>query len=349
VTRAAAAALSAVVLAFLGAGCSASEGTEGGGKIVGETVTVYSLMPLSGPRSQVARDLVAGQKLALADAGERAAALPLKVNFVSLDSGPDADPERVSKVARQAMKDPQVIAVIADLDSASARITVPLFNAAGLLHVSPGATYTGFVAPGAPGEPERWRPSGRATFAATAPTDAAQAVAIAGATQGRVVVEAGAEPDSVALAEAVRARVRGRSGPVGTVVYAGTDPDDAIGVVGGLLDERPRARIVLPEALLRADVPAKRFASEARVRFLTSAPPAAPAFDSAFETAFGRPPATAYARVGYDAMHDVISAIAKAGARAGDRTAVIDAYFSTRPLSRTATLPFRLTRFEERP
>ena len=338
--RAAAAVLAAFSLGL--GGCSASEGTQGGGRIVGETVTVYSLMPLSGPRAGVARDVVAGQKLALREAGGKAGSL--KVNFVSLDLGPDAEPERISLQARRAMHDPQVIAVISDLDSATARTTVPLFNAAGLLHVSPGATYAGFVAPGAPGEPDRWRPSGRESFASVAPTDAAQAVAIAAAVRGGVTIEAGAEEDSLALADAVRARVRGAKprGSGETTVYAGTDPDDALGVIESILENRPKSRILLPEALLRAEDPVRKFANRRQVKFLSSAPAGGPEFEGAFLAAFKRPPATRYARVGYDAMKGVLAALRAAGDRAGDRQAVIDAYFEDDPLGRAAQQPFSL-------
>lgn len=119
-------ALAVVALALTLAGCGSGEGIARGGKVIGNTLTVYSVTPDPGDGT---RDFVAGEKLALADAHGRAGAL--SVNFVALDLGDGSDDTSAQSV-RRAIADPQVIAVIAD----ATRITVPLFNAAGLLHVA---------------------------------------------------------------------------------------------------------------------------------------------------------------------------------------------------------------------
>jgi hypothetical protein len=56
------------------------------------------------------------------------------VNFTSLDLG--ADDAEQAEAVRRAVNDPQIIAVIADAN----QVTVPLFNAAGILQVAPGDT-----------------------------------------------------------------------------------------------------------------------------------------------------------------------------------------------------------------
>ena len=61
---------------------------------------------------------------------------------------------------------------------------VPLFNAAGLLEVMPGAGYAGFTDPVGPGEPERWQLSGRRTFWRLTGDDLAQAPALLAAARG---------------------------------------------------------------------------------------------------------------------------------------------------------------------
>jgi hypothetical protein len=68
--------------------------------------------------------------LALAEGGGRAGALA--VNFTSLELGEDQS--RQSEAVRRAIADPQIIAAIVDANT----VTVPLFNAAGLLQVAPG-------------------------------------------------------------------------------------------------------------------------------------------------------------------------------------------------------------------
>lgn len=120
----------AVLLAVLAiTGCGATEGNiSGGGKVIGRTVTVYSLV--SDPAG-AKRDFVDGEKLALADAGGRAG--ELAVNFTSLDLG-GTDDKAQAEATRRAISDPQIIAAIAD----ATPVTVPLFNAAGILQVAPG-------------------------------------------------------------------------------------------------------------------------------------------------------------------------------------------------------------------
>jgi hypothetical protein len=120
----------ALIAAFAVAGCGGTTsegGISGGGKVIGKTVTVYSLT--SDPAG-ANRDFVDAQKLALSDAGGRAGALA--VNFSSLELGADATLQ--AQAARRAISDPAIIAAIVDANT----VTVPLFNAAGLLQVAPG-------------------------------------------------------------------------------------------------------------------------------------------------------------------------------------------------------------------
>jgi hypothetical protein len=123
-------ALSAVaVVALLAAGCGTGkdEGISGGGKVIGRTVTVYSIVP---DPAGSGRDFVDGEKLALSQANGRAGALA--VNFSSLDTGDGSD-ETEAEAVRRAINDPQIIAAIAP----ATPVTVPLFNAAGILQVAP--------------------------------------------------------------------------------------------------------------------------------------------------------------------------------------------------------------------
>jgi hypothetical protein len=113
-------------LALAGCGQTKDEGISGGGRVIGSTVTVYSLTGDPGGQS---RSFVDGEKLALSDAGGRAG--DYAINFTSLDLGTDDDAQ--AEASRRAINDPQVIAAIAD----ATRVTVPLFNAAGILQVAP--------------------------------------------------------------------------------------------------------------------------------------------------------------------------------------------------------------------
>ncbi len=122
-------ALAAALIVAL-AGCGVDEGgIAGGGRVIGRTLTVYSVLPA--PAEGRARDMVAGEKLALADAHGRAG--EYAVNFASLDQGDGSD-EDAAEAARRAIQDPQIIAAVSDATD----VTVPLFNAAGILQVAPG-------------------------------------------------------------------------------------------------------------------------------------------------------------------------------------------------------------------
>jgi branched-chain amino acid transport system substrate-binding protein len=332
----------ALVLALLGlAGCTSEAGITRGGKVVGETLSVYTMLPLSGPRGEAARDAVRGQKLALFEAGGTAG--PYKVNFAPVDlSGGRV---KISNAVREAIHDVSIIAAVTDFDARTARITVPLFNAAGILQVSPGATYGGFVAPAGEADPDapgRYFPSGHPTFAPLLPTTDAQAVALARAARGRVAIESEAGEASEALAAALHRQV-GRTvatEDADTVVYAGEDPESAAGVVEAIKRENPRARILLPDALATSDVVRGR-----RVAAVTAAGPPDPDRDGAFvagyERAFGFEPGP-YALVGYRAMKGILGAVDAAGDDAGRRQAVIDEYFKSDPLKAAAEAPFWL-------
>jgi ABC-type glycerol-3-phosphate transport system substrate-binding protein len=114
-------------LALAGCGANKDEGgLSGGGKVIGRTVTVYSLISDPGGSN---RDFVDAETLALADAGGRAGVL--SVNFTSLDLG-GSDEKLQAQAARRAISDPQIIAAIVD----ATKVTVPLFNAAGILQVA---------------------------------------------------------------------------------------------------------------------------------------------------------------------------------------------------------------------
>ena len=119
------------------------------------------------------------------------------------------DPPRVpAAAAEQVIRDAQVIAVVGAVRSDAALTSLPLFNAAGILLVSPGAGYPGFTEPVAAGEPERWFPSGRADVRARdrGRHRAGATRCCAPPARGRVAIEA--EAGKVA-AEQVEALQRG--------------------------------------------------------------------------------------------------------------------------------------------
>ena len=335
--------LALVVAAVLAqAACGDRESIRGGGATVGTTLTIYSSLP--SPARGSARDIVEGEKLALAEAHGKAG--EYTINFSSLDEAGDGARQRMrraAEAARTAMVDTQTAAVIGTVDSAGARASIPLLNAAGFLHVSLGAGYPGFTGRLGPGEPQRWFPAGGRTFARLVGDDRAQAPALVRAAgTRRVVVEAEGGEDAAALAAEVRraaaaagVKVVTKAGRDSAVIYAGQDPLAAAEVAASIARETPGARVVLPDAVVRNGVEAALQGPAARRAVLVSSAPepgSTPAlreFEAAFERAYGRRPGP-YAALGHAAMETVLAALDRAAAddRAGERRRVLREYFS---------------------
>lgn len=341
----------ALALAALGlTACGNREAIRGGGATVGTTLTVYSSLP--GPERGSSRDIAEGEKLALAEAGGRVGRYT--INFSSLDEGGAGAAKRAeagAEAARTATADTQTAAVIGNLGGDGARASVPLLNAAGFLQVSLGAGYPGFTSRFRPGEPDRFQPSGGRTFARLVGDDRAQARALVAAARARrIVVEAEGGEDAAALAAeiaraaaAAHVEVVDRPRRGAAVVYAGEDPVNAAGVAESVARESPRARIVLPDEVVRAGVEGLLAPRAARRAVLVSrAPrpgstPALRSFEEAFGRAFGRRPGP-YAALGHAAMQTVLDALRTAASdgRAGERRTVLRAYFAGGPYATVA-------------
>ena len=313
------------------AGCGSERAAiTAGGRVAGDNLTVYASVP--DPGTGLGRDMVDASKLAIAQAGGRAG--EFGINFVAVDEGHLGVPApRVvpAEAAEQAIRDTQVIAVVGGVRSDAALTMVPLFNAAGVLLVSPGAGYPGFTDHVAPGEPDRWYPSGRRTFARVIGDDVAQAEALVRAVGGRVAIES--EPGRVAeeLTDALRLAAGKRlvedAERADAVIYAGSDVRAAEAFARGT-----SARLVFPDELTRAGLPDRL---DRRATFVTSAPkpastPELRAFEAAFEEEFERPPGP-YAVLAWRAMRRVLDAIEAAGPRARLRREVVEHYLALPP------------------
>jgi ABC-type branched-subunit amino acid transport system substrate-binding protein len=303
-----------VLLALVLAGCGDQTSISAGGRVSGGTLTVYSFLPHTGPRAAAARQIELGEKLALQEAHGEAGAFV--VNYAARNLPTDV--EAIAHATRDIVLDQGVIAVLGDLDSRTARVTVPLLDAAGVLHVSPGVTGTGFA-----------NPSGDQTYGSLMPDDRAQAQAVAHLLPGPLAVEAEGSETAQALADAVAEAV-GETVPVKrarTVFYAGSDPVNALGAVQGILAENRRATVLLAHELSTTDLP-QRLAGRRRVLFVSALPEPTPAFEAAFRQAYRGEEPTPLAALGFNGMREVLAAIDSAGAQARSRRAVIEAYFA---------------------
>jgi branched-chain amino acid transport system substrate-binding protein len=165
------------------AGCGTDQSR--GGEVPGDTLTIYSSLPLQGPHKAQSQSIVNAEKLALKEAGGKAG--EFNVNFASRDDAtagdsrtPGWNPGRTADNASKAAQDARTIGYIGEFDSGATAISVPVTNEASIAQVSPAATAVGLtkLAPGAEkGEPDRFYPTGERNFARVVPADDVQAAA----------------------------------------------------------------------------------------------------------------------------------------------------------------------------
>jgi branched-chain amino acid transport system substrate-binding protein len=176
------AALAAIALAAggcssSGGGSSASSSSSGG-----KTIDIYSSLPLQGASSAQTGPMVNGIKLALSEAGGKAG--QWTVNYQSLDDSTAAagkwDPGQTAANARKVASDPKAVYYMGEFNSGASEVSIPILNQAGIPQVSPANTYVGLTTslPGsAPGEPQKYYPSGKRTYLRIVPIDSIQAAA----------------------------------------------------------------------------------------------------------------------------------------------------------------------------
>ena len=161
---------------------SSGSGAAGGSTApAGKVVDIYSSLPMRGPAAVEASAMYNGIRLALAQSGDKAG--PFSVQYTPLDdstgeSGWDASETAAN--ARKAAADPRAVYYIGEFDDEASEVSMPILNEAGIAQVSPANTYVGLTTnePGsAPGEPNRYSPTGTRTYLRIVPIDSVQAAA----------------------------------------------------------------------------------------------------------------------------------------------------------------------------
>jgi branched-chain amino acid transport system substrate-binding protein len=177
----------AVVLAIGVAACGSSNNsstsTSSSGGAASGTVDVYSSLPLQGASKDQTGALVKGIQLAMSQANNKAG--DVTVNYTSLDDSTaqsgNWDPQQTASNARKAAQDKKAIAYIGEFNSGASAVSIPILNQVGLAQISPANTYVGLTTnePGsAKGEPDKYYPTGKRTYARIVPRDSIQAAAL---------------------------------------------------------------------------------------------------------------------------------------------------------------------------
>ena len=185
VTRLAAAACTTAALAL---GVAACGGGGGGGSstksISGNTLTIYASVPLQGASGGQGKAIENGAQLAVDQIGGKIG--KFKVNYVRLDdslaSTGAADEGKAAQNARKAVSDKTAVGYVGEYNSGISKVTIPILNQGGIAQVSPANTYAGLTTkkvPGTePGEPDKYYPTGKRTYARVPPIDTVQAAAL---------------------------------------------------------------------------------------------------------------------------------------------------------------------------
>jgi branched-chain amino acid transport system substrate-binding protein len=154
------------------AGCGGDEPA----RISGRVATVYTSVPRHGVSVSAARDVLAGERSALAERHGRAGGLRIRLRELPATDERDHpwDPDLVAANAHRAADDPTAMAYLGELDYGATAVSLPITNKAGLLQVSPGDGLTSLVRrpPGRPrAGPERYYPTDRRSFVRIGPSD----------------------------------------------------------------------------------------------------------------------------------------------------------------------------------
>ncbi len=170
----------AIAIAACGSSSSSSSGSSGASG--SNAIDIYSSLPLQGASTAQTDPMVNGMKLALDQAGGKAG--QWKVNYQSLDDSTAAagkwDPSQCAANARKVASDPKAVYYMGEFNSGCSEVSIPILNQGGIPQVSPANTYVGLTTnlPGsAPGEPQKYYPTGTRTYLRIVPIDSIQAAA----------------------------------------------------------------------------------------------------------------------------------------------------------------------------
>jgi branched-chain amino acid transport system substrate-binding protein len=161
------------------------DGGDGGESgAAGNTLDVYSSLPLQGAQRLQTTAMVDGIKLALKQRNNKAGQYTIK--YTSLDDSTAQagtwTPEATSANARKVAQDDKAIAYLGEFNSGASAISIPILNEVPIAQISPANTAVGLTSdePGADeGEPEKYYPTGKRHYLRVVPKDTIQGAALA--------------------------------------------------------------------------------------------------------------------------------------------------------------------------
>jgi branched-chain amino acid transport system substrate-binding protein len=372
----AASCLSAVLaLGVAACGGDDKKDTAGGGgtTAAAKTVTVYSSLPLQGASRVQTEAVVNGAKLALEQANNKVGDITVK--FTPLDDSTAQagswTPEAESANARKAAQDKSTAVYLGTFNSGAAKVSIPILNEAGIPMISPANTYVGLTTnqPGAaPGEPDKYYPSGKRNYTRIVPKDTIQGAALAtlmkedgctkvqltndkevyGAglsknielaakTAGLTMISNEAIDKNAANYRSLAAKAKGAGADC--FVYSGITANNAVQLYKDFAAALPSAKLYGPDGVAESGFASAKDGGipaslDARVKLTVATlspdqyPPEGQEFFKAFTAKYGEDNPDPYAIYGYEAMKLGMDAIARS--KTGTKEDVLKALFATK-------------------
>ena len=365
-----------VVLCALGVSACGSSSSSGGssGSSGSKTVTIYSSLPLQGASRGNSEAVNNGAKLALKAVGGKINGYT--INFKNLDDATASagkwDPGQTQSNARKAVQDKSTVAYIGEFNSGATANSLPILNEAGIPQVSPSNTAQGLTAKGlgsAPGEPDKYCPTGKRTYARVVPRDEIQGGADVTAMKDDGCKKIYIVNDKEVYGQGLATVVQQQAPKQGMQVVGndGYDPKasnyrslaskiaskGADCFFGSIIVDNngsqlfkdvaagvPNAKLYGPDGVAeetfadpkQGGIPAN-IANRVKVTVATLSqdkyPPAGQKLLKDYQTEYNKKPET-YAIYGYEAMSLILDAMKRAGSKANNRTAVNDQIHQTK-------------------
>jgi branched-chain amino acid transport system substrate-binding protein len=356
-------------LAFGVAACGSDDNGDssgGSGSTGSNSLTIYSSLPLQGDSRPQSQSVVNGEKLALEEANNKVGKFTIK--YVSLDDATASagkwEPGKTSANGRKAAQDKGTIAYLGEFNSGATAISLPILNQAGILQISPSNTAVGLTRKqgAAPGEPDKYYPSGKRTYGRVVPADHIQAAAQVtyqkdqGCTKtyifndkevygkglaDQVVANAKTQGLTIAGNEGIDTKAANfrslaqkmKSSGADCMFFGGITQNKGVQLFTDIHAANPTAKLFGPDGVAESPFTTKLSPSVQKVTYVTNPtldpklyPPSAQALFDKYKQKYGIEPEP-YAIYGYEAMKVALLAIQNAGDKGNDRQAVIDAFF----------------------
>ncbi len=344
----------------------------GGGKVAGTNLTIYSSLPLQGTAHDQSQAVINGEKLALDSVGGKVG--KFKIKYVSLDDSTaqnpgSADDGQTQQNAREAVRDKSTIFYLGEFNSGGTKVSLPILNQGGIPQISPSNTYVGLTTnePGSePGEPQKYYPTQKRTYARIVPRDTIQGAAQATIMKGDgckvvdiwndkttygagiarnvqlAIKKQGLKPGNVQGTDRDSPNYRSlaRSLKGDCFFWGGVTGENGVQVFKDAAAASPKSKLYGPDGVAeqaftdpkKGGIPAS-IGSRMKITVATlgvkDLPKAAPIL-AKFKSKYNVQTVDPYGIYGYETMALALDVLKRAGAQANDRAAVLKALFDTK-------------------